>query len=315
LKHTFHQLTISKTFETLSFMNISLSGNAILSPTSLQTAIAEHYANLSDTLQSVADFIIDNGFAVATRSLRSVAQESKLSPSSFSRLARAIGFPDYEALREQARKELASSANRISDKAKQLHDDAELPLLPRQVKACVSNIQALLTDITSQELEDTVDSLAAARNVIIVGALGSAGFADYFSYLTSWFDGNWSVAGRNGVTLASSLTRINKQDVLIVISKSPYAKRSVMAAEIAAEHGATVIVITDRHTFPGIKHAQHVFIQQIESPQFFASYAATIVLIETLSGMLLARAGAHAVNEIQQVIEQNRRLDEFSNPL
>lgn len=308
-------MTTPKTFETLCFMNISLNGITTSPPTSLQAAITESYANLSDTLQSVADFIIDNGFSVATRSLRSVAQESKLSPSSFSRFARAIGFPDYEALREQARIELASSANRISDKAKQLHDEADLPLLPRQVKACVSNIQALLTDISNQDLEDTVDSLAAARNVVIVGALSSAGFADYFSYLTSWFDGNWSVAGRNGVTLASSLTRMNKQDVLIVISKSPYANRSVMAAEIAAEHGVTVIVITDSHTFPGIKHAKHVFIQQIESPQFFSSYAATIVLIETLSGMLLARAGANAVNEIQQVVEQNRRLDEFSHPL
>ncbi|MFT6305390.1 MAG: DNA-binding MurR/RpiR family transcriptional regulator, partial [Halioglobus sp.] len=118
-------------------MNISLNGITTSPPTSLQAAITESYANLSDTLQSVADFIIDNGFSVATRSLRSVAQESKLSPSSFSRFARAIGFPDYEALREQARIELASSANRISDKAKQLHDEADLPLLPRQVKACV----------------------------------------------------------------------------------------------------------------------------------------------------------------------------------
>jgi len=237
-----------------------------------------------------------------------------MSPSSFSRLARAIGFPDYESLRDQAREELATNSNRFSDKAKQLSDEADLPLLPRQVQACVSNIQSLLTDISTQELEATVDTLAEAKNVTIVGALGSAGFADYFSYLTSWFDGSWSVAGRNGVTLASSLTRMSQQDVLIVISKSPYAKRSVMAAEIAAEQGATVLVITDSHTFPGIQHAKHVFIQQIESPQFFSSYAATLVLIETLSGMLLARAGTQAVTEIQQVVEQNRRLDEFSHP-
>lgn len=282
---------------------------------SLQVAVSENYVNLSGTLQRVADFVINNGFAVATRSLRSVAQESELSPSSFSRLARAIGFSDYEALREQARKELASSANRITDKAKQLYDDAELPLLPRQVEACLSNVQALLSDISNQDLENTVNSLAAANNVIVVGALGSAGFADYFSYLTGWFDGNWSVAGRNGTTLASSLTRMNEQDALIVISKAPYAKRSVVAAQIAAEQGAKVVVITDSHTFPGNKYAHHVFIQQVESPQFFSSYAATIVLIETLSGMLLARAGTHAVNQIQQVVEQNRRLDEFSNPL
>lgn len=295
-------------------MNKLRAGNSAHPPNSLQAAITEHYANLSNTLQSVADFIIENRISVATRSLRSVAIESRLSPSSYSRLARAIGFTDYEALREQARRELACSTEQLSDKAKQLHNDAGRPLLPRQVSACVSNIQAMLTDISTEDLEATVETLACARKVILTGALGSAGFADYFSYLTSWFDGNWCVAGRNGVALASALTRINAQDVLIVISKAPYAKRSVMATHIAAEQGATVIVITDSHTFPAIKHAKHVFIQQIESPQFFSSYAATVVLIETLSGMLLARAGTQAVNEIEQVVEHNRRLDEFSPP-
>lgn len=291
------------------------SDGPIRPPTSLQSAITDNYAHLSATLRTVADYIVENGFEVATRSLRSVAQESSLSPSSFSRLARAVGFLDYEALREQARKELATSANRFADKAQQLHDDVNLPLLPRQVKACISNIESLLTDVAPQDLEDTVDSLAAAEKVLLVGGLSSASFADYFSYLTSWFNGNWSVAGRNGVSLASSLARMGKRDVLVVIAKSPYAKRSVMAAQIAAEQGITVIVITDSHTFPGIRHARHVFIQQTESPQFFSSYAATIVLIETLVGMLLAQAGTPAVNQIQQIVEQNRRLDEFSNAL
>jgi ABC-type dipeptide/oligopeptide/nickel transport system permease component len=83
---------------------------------------------------------------------------------------------------------------------------ADMPFLPRQVQACVSNIESLLVDIDEQELDAAVDTLANADNVTIIGSLSSAGFADYFAYLTSWFDGRWSVAGRNGVTLASTLT-------------------------------------------------------------------------------------------------------------
>lgn len=282
---------------------------------SVQASIAENYDQLSGALRLSADFIVNNGFEVATRSLRSIAAESDLSPSSFSRLARAIGFEDYEQLRDRARDELAESAHAFTTKAQQLHDDADVPFLPRQVQACVSNIQSLLIDIGENELEAAVDSLVAAKKVTIIGSLSSAGFADYFAYLTSWFDGSWSVAGRNGVTLGSTLSRLKKGDVVIVISKAPYAKRAVLATKMAAERGATIILLTDSHTFPAIKHAKHVFMQKVESPQFFSSYAATLVLIETLTGMLLARAGKKAINEIKSVIDVNQELDEFPHAL
>ena len=305
MKHTFHFLTIPNTFETLRVMNTTAA------PATVQASIAEHYDQLSSALKLAADFIVSNSFEVATRSLRSIAAESDLSPSSFSRLARAIGYDDYEQLRERARDELASSTNLFATKAQQLHDDGDVPFLPRQVHACVSNIQSLLNDINEHDLEAAVDSLAAAEKVTIIGSLSSAGFADYFAYLTSWFDGRWSVAGRNGMTLASSLSRITENDVIIIISKAPYAKRAVLATKMAAERGATIIVLTDSHAFPAIKHAKHVFIQNIESPQFFSSYAATLVLIETMTGMLLSRAGKSAIGKIQDVLEQNQQLDEF----
>lgn len=280
---------------------------------SVQSAITEHYNELSDALKLAADFIMGNGFEVATRSLRSIAQESGLSPSSFSRLARAIGYEHYEQLQDMARKELANSSNQIATKAQQLREDANIPFLPRHVNACVANIQSLANDIDTAELDAAVDTLAAANKIMIIGSLSSAGFADYFAYLTSWFDGRWSVAGRNGVTMASSLSRLNSDDVVIVLSKAPYAKRAILATQMAAERKANIILLTNSHTFPAIKHAKHVFIQKIESPQFFSSYAATLVLIETLAGMLLSRTGDKAIEEIQSIAEQNQRLDEISH--
>lgn len=282
---------------------------------SVKAAIGDKYSELSGALQAAADFVANNRFEVATRSLRSMASESGLSPTSFSRMARAVGYKDYEALRDHARDELANHSSQFTKKAQQLHDEACQPFLPRQVQACVANIEALLADTNQADLEATVNTLADAERVTIVGAMGSAGFADYFAYLTSWFDGRWHVAGRNGVTLASSLMRLTPGDAVIIVSKAPYAKRSVLAAEIAAERGAKIVALTDSHAFPGLKHASHSFIQRSDSPQFFSSYAATLVLIETIAGMLVARAGPQAILEIQNVIKENNRLDEFSSSI
>ena len=285
-----------------------------MSSPQIRTAISANYAELSDTLRIAADYIAENRVEIATRSLRSVASASGVSPASYTRLARAIGFADYEALREQARSELSQRGqDSFQDKARRLQSDADQPLLPRQVSACISNIQALVEDIDPAMLDAVVERLVVSRKIVLIGALASAGFTDYFAYLAKWFDDRWVVAGRNGATLGSTLAGLNDEDTVLVISKHPYAHRSVRAAEAAAGSGAKVIVLTDSHAFPGLQYADFHFIQRTESPHFFSSYAATLVLIETITGMLVARAGSEAEARIQKVDKHNRLLDEFEN--
>ncbi|CTQ66955.1 MurR/RpiR family transcriptional regulator [Roseibium alexandrii] len=279
----------------------------------IRAAITANYADLSETLRTAADYLADNQLEIATRSLRAIAAASGVSPASYTRLARAIGFSDYEALREQARMELSQRGSSFQDKARQLRNEADQPLLPRQAAACVDNIKALVDDIDPVRLEQVVDCLSKARRTVVVGALASAGFADYFAYLANWFNDSWIVAGRNGASLGGALASLTKDDCIVIVSKHPYAHRSVRAAELAAENGAKVIVLTDSHAFPGLQFADHHFIQRTESPHFFSSYAATLVLIETITGMLVARAGSEAEARIQNVDRHNRLLDELEN--
>lgn len=282
----------------------------------IRATIAETYPALSEALRQAADFVAENTLDVATRSLRAVAADSGVSPATFSRLARALGYPSYAALRDQARAELGRREERFSAKARQLRLDAAQPgaqpLLMRQTAACLANIGALTAETELERLEEAADRLAEARKVVLVASLGSAGIADYFAYMTSWFAEGWTVAGRNGVTLASALARLSAEDVVVVISKAPYARRTVRAAKRAASHGATVIALTDSHAFPGAGDADYVFIQRAESPQFFSSYVASVALIETIVGMLVARAGPDAEARIQEIADENRRLEAFA---
>ncbi len=281
---------------------------------SLQDRVTQSYSRLSTALKSAADYLLAHRVDIATRSLRAIAQESRVSPASFSRLARKLGYADYEELRDHARQALQRQNNMFTSKARDLRGATAVPFLPRQVQACVDNISALANETDTQTLAAAADCLSRAQRVVIIGSLGSAGFADYFAYLMSWFKGEWSVAGRNGITLASSLSRLTPQDAVVVITKSPYATRTVQGTRLAAQRGAAVVVITDSHTFPAMDQASYGFVVRSDSPQFFSSYAATLVLIETLAGMLVARAGPDVDSKIQNVIEHNRALGEVVGP-
>jgi len=82
-----------------------------VTPISVQASIAENYGELSVALKMAAGFAVKNSVEIASQSFQLVVAEIELSPSSFSRLARATSYQDYDQLCEHAREELASSTN------------------------------------------------------------------------------------------------------------------------------------------------------------------------------------------------------------
>lgn len=281
---------------------------------SIEDRISKSYSGLSDKLQLAADFVAENPIDVATRSLRSVASTSGVSPATFSRLARALGYSDYEQLREDGRAAVGRRMASFSERAHALRSGSQpqdaRAYLHRQAAACIANIEFLDRDMSSERLDAGVDALHRARSVLLVGSLGSSGFVDYFSYLTHWFSQKWSVAGRNGTTLAAAMARLGPQDAILALSKAPYARRTISALKTGQQNGVSTVLITDNHSSPALEFADHAFVVPTESPQFFSSYTATLVLVETIVTMLLTKAGPDAEGMIRDAENQIRSLGE-----
>ena len=285
---------------------------------SVHEAIAANYAGLSGKLRVAADHLVDNPFDIATRSLRSVAAASGVSPPTLSRLALALGYESYEAMREASRADLERPTVTFSSKARQLQSEAEIkgmaPLLRRHSAACVANIETMVSGLDEARFAAAVDCVATANRVVMVAALGSAGLGEHLAYITSWFSERWVVVGRSGVSFGAAMARLQPDDAVIVLSKAPYARLAVRACETAADSESSLIAITDSHVFPGLVHAQHRFVVPSDGPTFFPSYTATLVLLETMIGMLVARAGPQAEARISAVARQNHSLEEFWAP-
>ncbi len=254
---------------------------------------------------------------VAMRSLRHIAAAAKLSPPTFSRLARTVGCADYEALREICRHETTRRSQTFADKAKLLQragaDNARHEpggLVRRQAAAAIANVEALAT-IDPRKLDRAADILATSDRILLVGLLSSAAFADYAAYMANMAFPNWQVAGRSGVSMPAALFDTTRRDAVLVLTKSPYARRSIEAARIAKRAGARVIAITDGVHSPVIPLAHISFIVRTDSPNFFPSYAATLVLFEVLIAMVVQRGGKSAQSRIAAVESANRSHGEY----
>ena len=284
------------------------------STATLEDVIATQYDELSKQLKVAADYVIANPFEVATRSMRSVARLSGLTPPTFTRLAQALGYSSYETIKQQCRDAVGQQQLSISDKARQLQresDAATMPLFYRQSTASIRNIEHQLNAIDEQKIVQLVSAIESAPKVVLQGALSSAGIVEYFGYMAQWIMSNWIVIGGDGHTINNTLVELDDSDVFITITKQPFAKHSILAARMASEKGAHVAVITDTHACPALKYARSSFILPAQSPQFFASYVSTLVLIETIVGMLVSRSGKAVQDRINQIEQTIYSLDDY----
>lgn len=281
----------------------------------IEDRIAAHYSRLSGRLRDAADYVLANPVDVATRSLRSVAEESQLAPATFTRLAQALGFPGYENLREMARRAVGKRYSGFSEKAQALREGlasgSEPPFLTRQCSAVIENLSATARDLDPERIEALVQALGEARTVYAAGGLSSRGLIHHVVYLAGFFSDRWRMIGQYGQSGASALAGAGPGDVLVILTLRPFASGSIRLAKTAKSLGVEVAVITDTHACPALAHASHHFVVPTESPQFFSSNAAIVTLFETIMGMLVARMGVSAQERIAAVTNLNHDLEEY----
>ena len=131
--------------------------------------------------------------------------------------------------------------------------------------------------------------------------MSAGSLIDFLGYLANMAFDNWRIAARNHEPTSVPLHDLSAKDTVIVMSQHPYARSTVEAAAWAGEAGATVIAVTDSYTSPLCQSAQFIFVTPTDSPHFFPSEVATVLLFESLLGMVVRRSGAKARRRIAAV--------------
>lgn len=277
-----------------------------------ENRLADRYDQLSERLRRAGDYVARNPVNTATRSLRQIADDSGLAPATFTRLAKSLDFSGFDDLRNALRNKLGHRAMSFAERAEKLQEDYRptAGFADAHMTACISNLQSLRHDLDYGLMTRAATRLREARQVRVMGALGSNGPIDYLAYLAAYSMGNWSILGRSDSSLGVAVCDMAEEDALVVVTKPPFSSRVWRAVQIAHEKGVYVLVITDTAASPVLKYASASFIVPTESPHFYSSYVATIALMEILIGTMVAQAGESARARIARIENNNRILDE-----
>jgi len=276
--------------------------------------LAERYPSLSPQLRLAARHVLDRPDDVALMSMRGIAADAGVHPTTLTRLARALDFGTYEAFRAMFQKRLRSQPADFLGRAQELRARAsgkEGGVVSDVLEAAIGNLEESFTANGVERFAACAEALRGGNRIFVAGQRSCYPIAFYFNYVYSVFRNNAVLMDGGGGTFSDGLRSLGRGDVIFAISFDPYTLATVQAVDFALENGGSAVVLTDSMVSPLIDRADHSLIIKNESPSFFQSAAPAMAAVEVLIALMVLGDGAQALGAIEESEKQLRRFEAY----
>ncbi len=268
--------------------------------------IESRYGGFSPQLRRAARFVRENPQEIALQSLRGVAGQAGVSPTSMTRLLQTLEYRNWDAFQAEHRAWLtAGSARTFSDRADRLISGTRSPgaedaLLDDIRIAEGANLRYAFDPHARPNLKKAAALLAKAPAIAIAGMRSCYPVAYSLHYTLSLFLPGTRLIGSAGGGLLDDLHLLRENDRLIVISVSPYSRETVELARLAQAAKVRVIGITDGPLTPIARHADIALVASNDSPAHIPSPIGLIAVAQALASLVLASAGDGALDTLRR---------------
>ena len=260
---------------------------------------------LTPELQRAARWITDHPSETGIWSMRQQARAAGVSAPTMVRLARAVGFSGYGALRRPFQEALTGRPAEYGPRASALQAAPQarrIERLAREIAASqIADVESVLALNPPQRLEAAVGAIAAAQRVGFLGVRAPFGIAFQFRYAYNLIARNGMLFDGVGGTVHDQVDALGPDDVLIAISQEPYSTPTVEAVLTAARRGVTVVALTDSALSPLARNAAHFLLFRADSISFFHSMIGPLALVELLVAWLAAKGGRTVLKRLGEV--------------
>jgi len=254
----------------------------------LNSLLQESYPKLSKKMKLIAFYIIDQPQKLALNTLAVIASDIGVYPSTLVRFAKHYGFSGFAEIQELFKVKISQSAinyhQRITDVKKVTVGDVSTNSAGIFHDVTSRNIAAtkLLSEQVNEELlEESVQALCAANEVIVCGSNRAQPVANYFYYMLN----NLGIRCRitNVADEEENLSHwLDEKTVLIATTYNPYSTWTTEAVKKAKKLDATVILLTDTKLNPIAHLADYLFCIHEAEIHTFRSLGATMCLVQAI---------------------------------
>ncbi|MGK7653847.1 MULTISPECIES: MurR/RpiR family transcriptional regulator [unclassified Roseovarius] len=247
--------------------------------------IHDRLSDLSKKLTQVARFALDNPDRMAFDSMRAIASDCDVSPATMQRLAKALGYDGYAALRSAYQASISANTGfgaRVGRLRNSFGGTSSSELIRELTQSVQCNLATAADLLDAEAIDAFAKSVHRSRYTYLL-ASGSLYWLSGLMEVTGSMALPNFVALHGGlVDLTERLAVIDESDSLLVFSVSPYSLQTIRAVEYAHSKGAQIFTVTDRPSSPLVPYADTVFYAPTTSPHYYPSLVSVLFMIETL---------------------------------
>ncbi|WP_366658499.1 MurR/RpiR family transcriptional regulator [Fodinicurvata sp. EGI_FJ10296] len=282
-------------------------------PPSFTSRMESCYLTLPPRLKKAATHLMAHADDVALYSMRDVAVDANVHPSTMVRLAKVLGYSAYNPMKKEFR-EWFRGNERFLNRARDLqHLGSASKIVGHILDQEASNLEGLRTSLSSNNVAACIDLLESARKLFVIGLRSCHPPAFQFAYACGMVRPNVHLVHGSGGTFGDELRSIGPEDALLAVTFAPYTSATVHAIEFAAEHDAQVILITDTNMSRIARLASHVLSVSNYGPSLFHTTVPATTLVHVLIAMLVVKGGQNAIDSIARNEEQLRRFHAYED--
>ncbi|HEX7886539.1 MAG TPA: MurR/RpiR family transcriptional regulator [Phenylobacterium sp.] len=259
-------------------------------PDDLRAAILERYDGLSRVLQQIARYVLEDPNTVALETLSVIAERCGAPPSGIVRFAKTMGFDGASSMQRMLRDGLLADNVAISygerirafNAAIGQQEVGPSDMLLEFVEGNTLALRRLVETIPPAELARAVDEMRAANTIFVAGFRRAFPIASYLAYSLQQANKRTIFVDGVGGLARPQVQTMGEGDLLVAISFAPYAAETLEIADIASEHRAHILAISDSPVSPLAKRASLTLAVHDAEVRGFRSLAASMCLAQTL---------------------------------
>ena len=279
----------------------------MLSAQHILDQLTASFADLSPRLRQVARHVVKSPEDVALLTMRGLALQLDVPPSTMVRLAQSLGFATYEQFRKPFEQAMRRRGEGFSDRAQWLQHLAGKnrtgQIISTVAEAALLNLETAFTRLSIEDFEQAAKTIINGKKVYVTGVGAMQFISGYFHSVAHMALPNIVFADPIEGGNFDDLCEMGKDDVLFCTVFSPCATASVRTVEFAQSRKTPIVALTDSPVSPIARAASTALIVPTDSPQFFPSQSCVVTVLETLIAILVANGGEKAIRRIETIVE------------
>ncbi len=260
-------------------------------PQSLCDYILARFDEFSRSQRDVAQYIVDHLDEVAFQTAEELARRANTSSSTVVRFSQALGFEGYPELQRSARDEYRRKHEPAAIEGEGTGPLFGLDRSPFEdlLAQDHQNLEATARRLSRKDVERTIEAIATAERIIVVGTDQMAFFASYLRHLLMLLDLRVEVVASASQESLQRLGRIDEHTLLIALSAGRPHPLVVRAMKLARHRRGRAVALVDATLSEVAQLANTTLFYSSDSPAYVRSHAALLSLLQGLAHGVYSR--------------------------